>query len=168
MGRGTRCKTPGYGCTARVRGIPSSARCKPAPSIAIHMLDQHVEDWRLGGSASGARSCTGIRGACCVVVPRPSWSAFRSRVARWSHVACPILTRSLGCVRSVRRVITARPRSGNRVDGLPSGSSLAAGDADQGGYSPPSRRKIGREKINSHGSFGRFCGESCADQLTTH
>ncbi|MDB5911080.1 MAG: hypothetical protein JWP34_5197, partial [Massilia sp.] len=39
--------THAYGCTARVRGIPSSADCKPAPTIAIPALDQWVEDWFL-------------------------------------------------------------------------------------------------------------------------
>lgn len=35
---------PSYGCTARVRGIPSSARCKPAPTMRVKDLDAAVED----------------------------------------------------------------------------------------------------------------------------
>ncbi|MFF7636528.1 recombinase family protein [Kitasatospora sp. NPDC008050] len=37
-----------YGCTARVRGIPASANCKPAPSMTISLLDKKVEAWFLG------------------------------------------------------------------------------------------------------------------------
>ncbi|WP_367132290.1 MULTISPECIES: recombinase family protein [Streptomyces] len=36
-----------YGCTARVRGVPASAKCKPAPTISIPVLDQQVEEWFL-------------------------------------------------------------------------------------------------------------------------
>jgi hypothetical protein len=40
--------TGGYGCTARVRGIPSSADCRPAPSIGVADLDGQVGGWFLG------------------------------------------------------------------------------------------------------------------------
>ncbi|WP_405671830.1 recombinase family protein [Streptomyces sp. NBC_01530] len=36
-----------YICTARVRGIPGSQACKPAPSMRIHKLESAVEDWFL-------------------------------------------------------------------------------------------------------------------------
>ncbi|MFE9117473.1 recombinase family protein [Streptomyces sp. NPDC007172] len=36
-----------YGCTARVRGILSSAHCKPAPTMSIPLLNQQVEAWFL-------------------------------------------------------------------------------------------------------------------------
>lgn len=37
-----RSREMGYGCTARVRGIPSSANCKPAPSMAKSKMDAIV------------------------------------------------------------------------------------------------------------------------------
>jgi len=37
----------GWGCTARVRGIPSSQHCVPAPSIYASELDGYVSDWFL-------------------------------------------------------------------------------------------------------------------------
>ncbi|MFE7115838.1 recombinase family protein [Streptomyces sp. NPDC057654] len=40
-------QNPAYGCTARVRGIPSSAKCKPAPTMSVPMLDKRVEGWFL-------------------------------------------------------------------------------------------------------------------------
>lgn len=43
----------GYGCTARVRGIPSSAGCKPAPTMKISKLDAEVESWFLSEYGSG-------------------------------------------------------------------------------------------------------------------
>ena len=36
-----------YGCTARVRGIPSSAGCKPAPTIGVDVLDAQASEWFL-------------------------------------------------------------------------------------------------------------------------
>ncbi|MGW2838170.1 recombinase family protein [Streptomyces sp. NPDC001493] len=36
-----------YGCTARVRGIPASAHCKPAPTMSIPVLNKLVTDWFL-------------------------------------------------------------------------------------------------------------------------
>ncbi len=42
-----------YGCTGRVRGVPASANCEPAPSMAISLLDQAAEDWFLGRYGSG-------------------------------------------------------------------------------------------------------------------
>ncbi|WP_058047147.1 recombinase family protein [Streptomyces roseifaciens] len=40
-------QNPSYGCTARTRGIPSSAKCKPAPSMSVPRLDKEVTDWFL-------------------------------------------------------------------------------------------------------------------------
>lgn len=40
-------QNPSYGCTARTRGIPSSAACKPAPTMSVPMLDERVEAWFL-------------------------------------------------------------------------------------------------------------------------
>ena len=37
----------GWGCTARVRGIPGSQHCTPAPSIYASVLDAGVTDWFL-------------------------------------------------------------------------------------------------------------------------
>ncbi len=37
----------GYGCTARTRGVPTAANCKPAPSMEIKKLDGIVEEWFL-------------------------------------------------------------------------------------------------------------------------
>ncbi|MER6011041.1 recombinase family protein [Streptomyces bluensis] len=42
-----------YGCTARVRGILSSAHCKPAPGMQIHLLDKEAKEWFLGRYGSG-------------------------------------------------------------------------------------------------------------------
>lgn len=42
-----------YGCTARVRGIPSSQECKPAPTMVIPALDQQVEEWFLSRYGAG-------------------------------------------------------------------------------------------------------------------
>ncbi|MBC3841359.1 hypothetical protein GXW82_16815 [Streptacidiphilus sp. 4-A2] len=36
-----------YGCTARVRGVPGSQNCKPAPAMSIKNLDTAVTDWFL-------------------------------------------------------------------------------------------------------------------------
>lgn len=36
-----------YGCTGRVRGIPASANCKPAPSVSVAALDAETERWFL-------------------------------------------------------------------------------------------------------------------------
>jgi site-specific DNA recombinase len=36
-----------YGCTGRVRGIRSSAGCKPAPAIGVDMLDAQTAAWFL-------------------------------------------------------------------------------------------------------------------------
>jgi DNA invertase Pin-like site-specific DNA recombinase len=43
----------GYGCTARVLGIPSSANCKPAPSMDITELDAEVSAWFLAEYGAG-------------------------------------------------------------------------------------------------------------------
>jgi hypothetical protein len=43
----------GYGCTARVRGVPSSANCKPAPSMGIAELDTEVSAWFLAEYGAG-------------------------------------------------------------------------------------------------------------------
>ncbi|UXY29455.1 recombinase family protein [Streptomyces sp. HUAS TT20] len=43
----------GYGCTARVRGIPTSQSCKPAPTMKIKLLDAIVEEWFLAEYGSG-------------------------------------------------------------------------------------------------------------------
>jgi DNA invertase Pin-like site-specific DNA recombinase len=42
-----------YGCTARVRGIPASAGCKPAPTMGIMALDAHVSGWFLARYGAG-------------------------------------------------------------------------------------------------------------------
>jgi site-specific DNA recombinase len=42
-----------YGCTARVRGIQSSADCRPAPTIGITELDTQVEEWFLARYGAG-------------------------------------------------------------------------------------------------------------------
>ncbi len=42
-----------YGCTARVRGIPSSAGCRPAPTIGIAELDSQVGEWFLARYGAG-------------------------------------------------------------------------------------------------------------------
>ncbi|WP_275464571.1 recombinase family protein [Streptomyces noursei] len=40
-------QSPAYGCTGRVRGVPSSAKCRPAPAVSVPVLDQHVTEWFL-------------------------------------------------------------------------------------------------------------------------
>jgi DNA invertase Pin-like site-specific DNA recombinase len=42
-----------YGCTGRVRGIPASAQCKPAPSIGVAELDAQVSAWFLARYGAG-------------------------------------------------------------------------------------------------------------------
>jgi site-specific DNA recombinase len=42
-----------YGCTGRVRGIPASAECKPAPSIGVAELDRQVSAWFLARYGAG-------------------------------------------------------------------------------------------------------------------
>ncbi|WP_220449749.1 recombinase family protein [Nonomuraea longispora] len=42
-----------YGCSARVRGIPASAHCKPAPFIPITTLDALVSEWLLSRYGGG-------------------------------------------------------------------------------------------------------------------
>ncbi|MFJ6217356.1 recombinase family protein [Streptomyces sp. NPDC092296] len=42
-----------YGCTARVRGIPSALHCQPAPMMAIPLLDAAVEAWFLARYGAG-------------------------------------------------------------------------------------------------------------------
>jgi DNA invertase Pin-like site-specific DNA recombinase len=42
-----------YGCTARVRGIPSSADCKPTPTVSITGLDALVSEWFLAQYGAG-------------------------------------------------------------------------------------------------------------------
>jgi site-specific DNA recombinase len=42
-----------YGCTARVRGILSSAGCKPAPRIGVAMLDAQAGEWFLARYGAG-------------------------------------------------------------------------------------------------------------------
>ena len=42
-----------YGCTARVRGIRTSADCKPAPNMGIAALDEYVGDWFLTKYGAG-------------------------------------------------------------------------------------------------------------------
>lgn len=37
----------GYGCTGRVKGLPSSKDCKPAPTMKIHLLDAELASWFL-------------------------------------------------------------------------------------------------------------------------
>lgn len=37
----------GYGCNARIRGIPSSQDCKPAPVMGIHIMDEETGKWFL-------------------------------------------------------------------------------------------------------------------------
>jgi site-specific DNA recombinase len=45
--------TGAYGCTARVRGIQSSANCKPAPTIGVADLDGQVGEWFLARYGAG-------------------------------------------------------------------------------------------------------------------
>ena len=42
-----------YGCTARMRGIRSSAGCKPAPAMASRQLDALVSEWFLAQYGPG-------------------------------------------------------------------------------------------------------------------
>ncbi|WP_370091724.1 recombinase family protein [Streptacidiphilus sp. MAP12-20] len=44
---------PAYGCTGRVRGIPASQHCQPAPMMAVPLLDQAVEAWFLAEYGTG-------------------------------------------------------------------------------------------------------------------
>jgi site-specific DNA recombinase len=50
---GRRADSNAYGCTARVRGIPASAGCKPAPAIGVTMLDAQVGEWFLARYGAG-------------------------------------------------------------------------------------------------------------------
>ncbi|MBV9447649.1 MAG: recombinase family protein [Streptosporangiaceae bacterium] len=54
---GRRSDSGAYGCSARVRGIPASAGCKPAPAIGVAALDAQVGEWFLAryGMASVMR-----------------------------------------------------------------------------------------------------------------
>ncbi|MFF2658683.1 recombinase family protein [Kitasatospora sp. NPDC058032] len=36
-----------YGCTGRVRGLPQSQACRPAPTMALHQMDSRSEEWFL-------------------------------------------------------------------------------------------------------------------------
>jgi hypothetical protein len=45
--------TGAYGCTGRVRGILSSAGCKPAPSIGVADLDSQAGEWFLARYGAG-------------------------------------------------------------------------------------------------------------------
>ncbi|MFI0982469.1 recombinase family protein [Streptomyces sp. NPDC021093] len=40
-------QNPSYGCTARTRGVASSAHCKPAPTMSVPLMDREVADWFL-------------------------------------------------------------------------------------------------------------------------
>jgi site-specific DNA recombinase len=42
-----------YGCTGRVRGLPASAQCKPAPSIGVAELDAQVSAWFVDSYGAG-------------------------------------------------------------------------------------------------------------------
>jgi site-specific DNA recombinase len=42
-----------YGCTGRVRGLPESQHCKPAPMMAVSALNQEVEAWFLPRYGAG-------------------------------------------------------------------------------------------------------------------
>lgn len=42
-----------YGCTARVRGIPASADCKPAPAMSTTAMDAVVSEWFLARYGAG-------------------------------------------------------------------------------------------------------------------
>lgn len=50
---GRRADSSAYGCTARVRGIPASAGCKPAPTIGVTALDTQVGEWFLDRYGAG-------------------------------------------------------------------------------------------------------------------
>lgn len=43
----------GYGCTARVRGVITSQKCKPAPTMKRHLLDAKVTEWFLSEYGGG-------------------------------------------------------------------------------------------------------------------
>jgi hypothetical protein len=45
--------TGAYGCTARVRGIPLAADCRPAPNIGVADLDAQVSAWFLARYGAG-------------------------------------------------------------------------------------------------------------------
>jgi DNA invertase Pin-like site-specific DNA recombinase len=50
---GRRADSSAYGCTARVRGIPASAGCKPAPAIGVAALDAQAGEWFLARYGAG-------------------------------------------------------------------------------------------------------------------
>jgi site-specific DNA recombinase len=50
---GRRADSYAYGCTARVRGIRASAGCKPAPTVAISVVDAQVSEWFLARYGAG-------------------------------------------------------------------------------------------------------------------
>jgi site-specific DNA recombinase len=50
---GRRAASNAYGCTARVRGIPASAGCRPAPTIGIDALDAQAGEWFLARYGAG-------------------------------------------------------------------------------------------------------------------
>jgi len=50
---GRRADSNAYGCTARVRGIQSSADCKPAPTIGVADLDTQAGEWFLARYGAG-------------------------------------------------------------------------------------------------------------------
>jgi hypothetical protein len=43
----------GYGCSGRVRGIRSSADCRPAPSMGVRALDAMTEEWFIARYGAG-------------------------------------------------------------------------------------------------------------------
>jgi hypothetical protein len=45
--------TGAYGCTSRVRGIPASADCRPAPNIGVAALDAQTGEWFLARYGAG-------------------------------------------------------------------------------------------------------------------
>jgi site-specific DNA recombinase len=46
---------PTWGCTARVRGVPASQHCKPAPTIYMATLDQQVTEFFISRYGAGER-----------------------------------------------------------------------------------------------------------------
>jgi site-specific DNA recombinase len=50
---GRRADSSAYGCTARVRGIRTSADCKPAPAIGVTALDAQAGEWFLARYGAG-------------------------------------------------------------------------------------------------------------------
>ncbi len=50
---GRRADSNAYGCTARVRGIPASGGCKPAPTIGVAALDAQAGAWFLARYGAG-------------------------------------------------------------------------------------------------------------------